>query len=158
MWKNHQPSPINNRNLACTRLYSLQRKFKRYPSLAAKYKQTINAYINKGHTETLTENQSKTLTSITNYIPHYGVTNVNKPGKVMVTYDEAEEFNNTSLNKILLKGPDLLNNFIDIFLRFRRGRYAVMIDIKQMFHQIYVCSKDRDAFVTTHFYQFQNFL
>ena len=49
------------------------------------------------------------------------------------------------MNKNLLKGPDSLNNFIGILLRFRRGRYGVMVDIEQMFHQIYVRSKDRDA-------------
>ena len=38
---NEQPSLNNNQNLACTRLYSLERKFQRDPSLAAKYKQKI---------------------------------------------------------------------------------------------------------------------
>ena len=40
----------------------------------------------------LTEKESKTLTSNTNYIPHHGVTNVNKPGKVRVVYDAMAEF------------------------------------------------------------------
>ena len=82
MRKIDQPSLINNRNLACTHLYSLERKFKRDLSLVAKYKQTLNEYINKGHAKKLTEKESKTLASITNCIPHHGVTNVNKPGKV----------------------------------------------------------------------------
>ena len=85
------------------------------------------------------------MTSITNYIPHHRVTNVNKPGKLRVVYNEAVEFNNTSLNKNLLKGLDLLNNLIGILLHFHRERYAVMADIEQMFQKIYVCSKDRDA-------------
>ena len=37
--------------------------------------------------------------SITNYIPHPGVTNANKPGNIRVVYDAAAEFNNMSLNK-----------------------------------------------------------
>ena len=109
--KNDQPSLINNQSLAFIRLYLLERKFKREPSLATKYKKkTINEYINKGHTKKLTEKESKTLTIITNYIPHHRVTcNVNKPGKVRVVYDAAAELNNISLNKNLLKGPNLFN-------------------------------------------------
>ena len=143
--------------MACTRLYSLERKFKRDPFLAAKHKQTINEYINKGYAKKLTEKESKTLTSITNYVPHHGVTNVNKTGKVRVVYDAAAEFNKTSLNKNLLKGPDLLNNLIGILLRFSRERYAVMADIEQMFYQIYEMLYNSFG-MTNHFYQFLNFL
>ena len=97
------------------------------------------------------------MTSITNYVPHHGVTNVNKPGKGRVVYDAAAEFNKTSLNKNLLKGPDLLNNLIGILLRFSRERYAVMVDIEQMFYQIYEMLYNSFG-VTNHFYQFLNFL
>ena len=51
-----------------TRLYSLERKSKRDPSLAAKYKHTINEQINTGHAKKLTEKESKTAISITSYI------------------------------------------------------------------------------------------
>ena len=72
---------------------------------------------------------------------------MNKYGKVRVVYDAAADFNNTSLNKNLLKGPYLLNNLLGILIRFRRERYGVMTDIEQMFHQIYVRSKERDLYV-----------
>ena len=114
LWKNDQPSLINNQNLGCTRLYSLERKLKGDPSLAAKYMQPINQYINKGHAKKLTEKESKNLTSITNYILHHRVTNVNKPRKVSFIYDALVEFNNMSLNKNLLKSPDLLNNLLGL--------------------------------------------
>ena len=54
-------------------------------------------------------------------------------------------YNSTSLNKSLLKGPDLLNNLVGVLTRFRMGRYAAMGDIEQMFHQILVENKDRDV-------------
>ena len=50
-----------------------------------------------------------------NYVPHHGVTNVSKPGKVRVVFDAAAQFDKTSLNEKLLKGPDSLNNLIGIF-------------------------------------------
>ena len=42
-------------------------------------------------------------------------------------------------------GPDLLNNLVSTIIRFRLGKYAVSGDIEQMFHQISVSPKDRDA-------------
>ena len=52
---------------------------------------------------------------MTNYVPHHGVTNVSKPGKVRVVFDAAAQFDKTCLNEKLLKCPDSLNNLIGIF-------------------------------------------
>ena len=71
--------------------------------------------------------------------------NINKPGKVRVVFDADATYNSTSLNKSLLKGPDLLNNLVGVLTRFHMRRYAVMGDIEQMFHQILVEKKDRDV-------------
>ena len=76
LWKNGQPSLITQ----ILALAYTQRKFKQVPSTTAIHKQLINAYIRKGDVKKLTEKEFKTLTSTTNYIPHHGVTNVNKPG------------------------------------------------------------------------------
>ena len=76
LWKNGQPSLI----IKILALAYAQRKFKQVPSTTAKHKQLINEYIRKGDVKKLTEKECKNLTSTTNYIPHHGVTNVNKPG------------------------------------------------------------------------------
>ena len=44
-----------------------------------------------------------------------------------------------------MKGPDLLNNLVGVLTHFCMGRYAVMSNIEQMFHQILVENKDRDV-------------
>ena len=80
-----------------------------------------------------------------NYIPHHGVTNVNKPDKVRVVFDAGATYNSTSLSQNHLKGPNLLNSLVGIFIHFRVGRFAVMGDIEQMFHQILVENEHRDA-------------
>ena len=64
--------------------------------------------------------------------------NINKPGKVRVVFEALETYNSTSLNKSLLKGPDLLNNLVEVFTCFRIRRYAVMDNIEQIFHQILI--------------------
>ena len=48
------------------------------------------------------------------------------------------------MNKVLLPGPDLMNNLIGVLMRFRKENIAVMCDIEQMFHSFYVDPPHRD--------------
>ena len=117
-----------------SRFHSLEKKFKRHPEFAEKYKNTLNDYINKGNAVKLSLEEA-----------NHGVINVNKPGKVRVVFDAAAQFDKTCLNEKLLKGPDYLNKLIGILLRFRRQPYAVISDIEQIYHQIKVAENDQDA-------------
>ena len=117
LWKENQ-LPFN-KPLAWSRYSSLKKKFERNSEVAKKYKETINSYINKDHAVKPSQEKSKNVTHITNYVPHHGVVNINKPGKVGIAFDAATEFQNTSLNKNLLKGPDYLNSLAGILLRFQ---------------------------------------
>ena len=55
------------------------------------------------------------------------------------------KYNDTCLNQNFFPDPDLLNNLVSVLIRFRRGKYAVMADIKKMFHQSFVSPNDTDA-------------
>ena len=44
-----------------------------------------------------------------------------------------------------MQGPDLFNNLLGVFLRFREEPIAVIGDIRSMFHQVFVSEKDRNA-------------
>ena len=136
LWKENQPSLQFNKSLALSRFSSLEKKFEQNPEFTNKYKDTINDYVNKNHAVKLTQEKSKNVTPIT--VQHHGVVNINKPGKVRVVFDAAPEFQNNSLNKNLLKGPDYLNSLVGILLRFHRDKFAVMADIEQMYLQIKV--------------------
>ena len=79
----------------------------------------MSGYISKSHAVKLSPEEAEDRSSVTNYVPHHGVTNVNKPGKVRVTFDAAAQFDKTSLNEKLLKGSEYLNKLTGILLRFR---------------------------------------
>lgn len=53
-------------------------------------------------------------------------------------------FENESLNKHLLQGPDQLNSLIGVLTRLRKEEVAFTCDIEQMFHSFYVTPKDRN--------------
>ena len=142
-WKDENTILPYNRSTALSRFHSLEKRLAKKPTIATKYKDTINDYIEKGHATKLSDERSNKISNITNYIPHHYVLEPNKPGKIGVVFDAAATHNNISLNEKLLKGPDLLNSLIGLLMRFRKGEYAVMADIEKMFHQIYVLEKDR---------------
>ena len=50
-----------------------------------------------------------------------------------------------SLNDNLLQEPNLTNEIVDVLIRFRKEKIAVVADIQEMFHQIKVPGKDRDS-------------
>ena len=86
----------------------------------------------------LSQEKSKSVTPITNYVPHHRVVDINKPGKVRVTFDAAAGFQDISLNENLLKNPAYLDSLFGILLRFCRDKFAVIADIEQVYHQIKV--------------------
>ena len=131
--------------MALHRLHLTKRKFTTNNELAMKYKGIVNEYISKGNARKLSQEEANRTSLITNYIPHYGIQNPNKTGKLRVLFDAATYFNYSCLNGHLLRGPNLLNNLIGLFLRFREGKYASVSDIEQMFHQISVRREDQDA-------------
>ena len=145
LWKDDNPSLPNNRALAIARMINMERKFKQDPKFHEMYAATINDYIKQGHAIKVTSEKSESSSSIINYLPHHGVRNINKPGRVRVVFDVGAKFQNTCLNDNILKGPDLLNNLLSVLLKFREGRYGVMSDIQQMFHQVLTNQDDQQA-------------
>ena len=109
LWKENKPPLLYNKSLVLPRFHSLEKKFKQHPEFAKKYKNTVNNYISKGHAVKLSPEEAKHHSPVTNYVPHHGVTNVHKPGKVRVVFDAAAQFHKMCLYEKLLKDPDHLN-------------------------------------------------
>ncbi|GBP87031.1 hypothetical protein EVAR_65506_1 [Eumeta japonica] len=63
----------------------------------------------------------------------------------IIVHDAAARARGTSLNENLLAGPDLLQLLPAVLMKFRQHRVTVAADIKEMFLQIGITEKDRDA-------------
>lgn len=114
----HKPLP-NNRGQATQRLSTLQRSFRRRPDM----KQHFFDFMQK-----VLDNQECL------YLPTFGVYHPQKPGKIRVVFDSNAVFKGTSLNDMLLSGPNLNNTLVGVLLRFRREQIAITADIEQMFY------------------------
>ena len=133
-----RPVPPNNRAYALKRFRCLENKLKSNPQLKAKYQEFMTDMIEKGEAEMVHEPAKDSW-----YIPHHGVFHPHKPDKLRVVYDCSATYRNFSLNKSLLKGPDLNNSLAGLLCRFRKDKVAVICDIKKMFHQFRVAKDDR---------------
>ena len=96
---------------------------------------------------TLSEEEAERRSGKTWYLPHHGVvSSTSTTTKVRVVFDGASEFQGTSLNKNMLRGPNLLNNLVGVALRARKYRIAVCSDIEKMYHQVLVPEHEQDAY------------
>ena len=75
-------------------------------------------------------------------MPHYPVVKPHKPENVRRVCNAAAKFRSTSLNDMLLTGPDLLQNLVGIIFRFREHPIALTVDIEAMFLQVKVPPQD----------------
>lgn len=71
------------------------------------------------------------------YLSHHEVFHKRKR-KLRVVFNCSLKFDGISLNDCLRKGPDLTNNLLDVLMKFRTGKIAVIGDIRQMFYQVRV--------------------
>lgn len=138
------PDMPNNRQLAFHRLMKLKHKLQRDPAYRTVYSGCIEKLLKQGHAEIIPDDELEVDNGAIWYLPHHGVINPKKPGKLRVVFDASCRYRGSSLNDILLQGPDLTNSLLGVLLRFRQEQVAVMCDVQQMFHQFQVSKTHRD--------------
>lgn len=78
------------------------------------------------------------------YLPLFGVYHSRKPDNIRVVFNSSAQYEELSLNDVLLTGPDLKNALMGVLLRFLREAVAVTADIRQMFHSFLEKENDRN--------------
>lgn len=131
----------NNKKLATIRLQHLKKKLKANKQYFNHYTAFMEEIVRKGDAEPAPPfSEGETVW----YIPHHGVYNPKKPGKLRVVFHCSPRFRGISLNDTLLTGPDLINSLVGVLCRFRGEAVAVICDIEQMFHQFSVSPEVRN--------------
>ena len=117
LWRNKSIPVVDSRTTARNRLVSLERRLDRNPEYAFLYYTEMERFINDGNAIKV---ESDVDRSRVWYLPHFGVKNPNKPGKLRLVFDAAARTAGTSLNDQLDAGPDLLQPLPAVLLRFRQ--------------------------------------
>ena len=141
-WRKDDQELPNNKFMAEKRLKTLRKKLNQDSELKEKYIDQMNIMIQKGFMESVRTEDGGQRTW---YIPHHAVMNPRKPEKVRIVFDCAAEYKGTSLNQVLMQGPDLVNSLAAVLMRFRKYPVAMVADIEGMFLQVKVKPSDRDS-------------
>ena len=76
----------------------------------------------------LSKNGSSKTTWDTWFISHHWVYHPSKPGKIRAVFDSSVDFDEQSLNKELVTGPDLTNQIVGVITRFWKNSVTFMAD------------------------------
>ena len=142
LWKHDQASKVDSYPMAYRRLLLLEKKLNREPEYSRIYYAEMQRFIDNGYAKKVDKNSKQNRIW---YLPHFGVTNINKPNKIRLVFDAAAKANGESYNDQLEAGPNLLQSLPGVLIRFRQYKIAYKGDIADMFLRIKVREEDRGA-------------
>lgn len=143
-WKELYNSLPDNYQLSVNRLKGLLRRLRRTPDLLHQYDSTIQDQFSKGIIEPVDSNEE--TTNLVHYLPHHGVVCTDKATtKLRIVYDASSKTSGPSLNECLCKGSKFNQLILDLLIRFRSYRIALVADVEKAFLMIAVDDKDRDV-------------
>ena len=141
-WKEEFPSLPDNREEAERRLFSLEENLIKKLEVARRYKEAMNANVEKDYVQKLEPNEGEDGRSW--YLPHFPVIREDRETtKGCIVFDSAARCKGISLNDAMLTGPKLQQDVLQILLQFRLRPVALVADIKEMFSQVVLAEKDR---------------
>ncbi|XP_068144127.1 uncharacterized protein [Drosophila tropicalis] len=143
LWRFDRVDLPDSYSMAMRRLQCLEAKMAKDIDLRSFMLDIMQSYEEKGYIRRLTESELNKGKSSW-FLPIFTVTNPNK-NKTRLVWDAAAKVNGTSLNDVLLKGPDILASLVGVLIRFRERPVAVAGDISEMFHQVRVRPEDQTA-------------
>ncbi|KAM7281667.1 uncharacterized protein ISCGN_006482 [Ixodes scapularis] len=126
-----RPRLPNNKELAQSRLSSLRRALQKRPEMKEHFATFMDKMFRNGHAEVAPPPREEEECW---YLPIFGVYHPRKPSETRVVFDSSAQFKGTSLNNVLLTGPDVTNSLLGVLIRFRKDLFAVTVDIQQMFY------------------------
>ena len=124
-----RPVP-NNRVQAEQHVISLTKRLEKNPELLNDYKGFVQDIGTKGYAQKVPEHSKESdCEGNTWFIPHHGIYHPHKPGKIRVVFDCSARFKGTSLNDLLMKGPDLTNSLQGVLKRFR---FTIFLTLRRL--------------------------
>ncbi|XP_049301447.1 uncharacterized protein LOC125775048 [Anopheles funestus] len=130
---------------AIKRFATIERRLNRDNNLKQQYHEFMEEYLRLGHmTEVSTVDKVK-AEGVSYYLPHHAVLKqASTTTKCRVVFDASHRTSTgTSLNDILLNGPQFQDDIVSILLRFRMRRVGVVADVEKMYRQILVVPADK---------------
>ena len=128
----------DNRSDALQSLKSCESRLSRDENLKNLYAQQVEDFRSRNVIRKLSDEEIKSWDGPVRYVSHH---EVHKPGATtplrLVVNSSFKRGHEKSLNDILLKGPNVLNDMFSVMIRWRFFNVAFVGDISKMYHNIY---------------------
>jgi len=134
----------SSRETALRRFFTLERRFRQQRELRKEYINFMEEYKKRAHMSVVDWNDIPE-NELSYFLPHQPVFKPESVStKLRVVFDaSAITDNGQSLNNMLLPGPNLQGDLLQILLRFRVHPYVLTADVAMMFRQIKIIEEDR---------------
>lgn len=135
--------PNNKRTVEATFLRT-ERQLSREPEWKSAYTAQVHDMVDRKAAIKLSEDMIANWKGPVWYVSHLIAPNphsVTTP--VRLVWNSSQKCNGVSLNDLLMKGPDVLNQIRAVLLRFRGRIYAALGDIKKMYNSVWL--EDREV-------------
>ena len=147
MWAEEKPELPDNYPMAFKRWRITDRACEKDPELGKEVAKVFEDSLKRNFCRLMTTDEAKRRTNKTNYLCYFPIKKMtSNTTKVRVVFDGAAEYEGTSINKNLLKGPNYLVSLVGVLLRFRQKPVPLCADIEKMYHQVRLAPEDREAF------------
>ncbi|CAB4019970.1 PREDICTED: uncharacterized protein LOC107346460 [Paramuricea clavata] len=144
-WKHSHPVLPDNYKASLQRFHSLYNRLKQTPRILEEYGNVIKDQLQKGIVERVNESEACEIGKV-HYLPHHAVIRRDKETtRLRVVYDASSKSNGISLNSCLYTGPSLSQNILDILIRFRSFKVAMISDIEKAFLMVSIAEVDRNV-------------
>ena len=134
-----QPSVLeDNRGQAYALLKKTENRLKANPAHGELYCEQWRDFIDRGVVSEITDAEMREYQGPTFYVSHHEIF---KPGStstpIRIVVNSSLKYKGVSLNDILMKGPNFLQNLYGIQLRLREHRYILVCDMSKMYHSVH---------------------
>ena len=145
-WRPNQSQLPTNLELARKRLQGLLKRLSQHPEVQQEYHAVIQEQLRLGIVEKCSDQLRQSSNDAIHYLPHHAIIRTDKQTtKLRIVYDASARDNGPSLNDCLFSGPKFDQSILDILLRFRTYKIALIADIEKAFLMVSVQEEDRNA-------------
>ena len=143
-WRVNPSVLPDNRHAVEATFLNTEKRLEREPEWKAAYREQIHDMISRGAAIKLSQEEVNKWKGPKWYISHLVAPNPHSTSTpVRIVWNSSQEFKGISLNDLLYKGPDVLNQIRGVLLRFRSGLYAALGDVKKMYNSVWL--EDREV-------------
>ena len=133
----------DNRNQALKFMEKIEVRLKKSKSKADLFREQFNDYVNRGVFRLLTEEEMSAHKGPVFYLTYHEVEKEDSTTTPLrIVMNSSLKYKGRSLNDILMKGPNTLNDLFTIQLKFRCHIIPMICDIKKMYHTIKTTSQE----------------